>query len=123
MLYTVLANVVLIVHGLFVAFVALGGLLVLRTPRLAWLHLPALAWGAAVVAMGWICPLTPLENTLRHLAGQQGYSGGFIEHYVTFVIYPNGLTRGIQMLLAALLVIGNVAVYIIVLRRNRSAHR
>ena len=123
MLYTVLANVVLIVHGLFVAFVALGGLLVLRTPRLAWLHLPALAWGAAVVAMGWICPLTPLENTLRHLAGQQGYSAGFIEHYVTFVIYPNGLTRGIQMLLAALLVIGNVAVYIIVLRRNRSAHR
>ena len=111
MLYNLLANTVLLVHGLFVGFVVLGGLLVLRRPRLAWLHLPALAWGAAVVGMGWICPLTPLENSLRSMAGQDGYSGGFIEYYLLSVIYPAGLTRQIQVFLATLLIIANLAVY------------
>ena len=118
MLYHALAHLVLLIHALFVAFVALGGLLVLRKPWLAWLHLPALAWGAIVVAMGWICPLTPLENTLRRMAGQQGYSGGFIEHYITSVIYPDGLTREIQILLTTILIVGNVAVYMVVYRRK-----
>ena len=117
MLYHVLANAVLLAHALFVAFVVLGGLMVLRKPRLAWLHLPALAWGAAVIAMGWICPLTPLENTLRRMAGQQGYSGGFIEHYLLSAVYPDGLTREAQILLAALLIIGNVTVYAVLYRR------
>lgn len=118
MLYHALAHLVLLIHALFIAFVALGGLLVLQKSRLAWLHLPALAWGAIVVAMGWICPLTPLENTLRQMAGQQGYSGGFIEHYITSVIYPDGLTREIQILLATMLIIGNVAVYTVAYRRK-----
>lgn len=117
MLYNVLANLVLLTHGLFVAFVVLGGLLVLWKSWLAALHLPALAWGATVVAMGWICPLTPLENRLRHMAGQQGYIGGFIDHYLMSVIYPDGLTRDVQILLAALLIIGNLAVYAVLYRR------
>jgi len=124
MLYSTLANLVLIVHAAFVAFVALGGLLVLQKPRLMWLHLPALFWGALVVSMGWICPLTPLENNLRYLAGLDGYDGGFIEYYLLSVIYPDGLTRQIQIMLAALLIIGNLAVYTsLYLRGKRSGHR
>ena len=93
MIPRLLADAVLIVHGLFVAFVVFGGLLTLWRWRLAYLHLPALAWGAMVIGMGWICPLTPLEVSLRQQAGQQGYAGGFIEHYILAVIYPDGLTR------------------------------
>ena len=111
MLYTLLANFVLVIHGLFVALVVFGGLLVLSRPKLAWLHIPALAWGATIITMGWICPLTPLENTLRHMAGQQGYDGGFIEYYLLSIIYPQGLTRQIQIVLATLLIIGNAAIY------------
>ncbi len=117
MIYSLLATFVLAIHGAFIVFVVLGGVLALWKPRLAWFHLPALAWGVAIIAMGWICPLTPLENTLRVLAGQQGYSGGFIEHYLLSVIYPDGLTRQIQILMAALLIIGNGAVYTILYRR------
>lgn len=123
MLYSSLANVVLILHGAFIAFVVLGGLLVLWKPRLLWLHLPALAWGAAVVSMGWVCPLTPLENQLRSMAGQQGYDGGFIDHYLVSLIYPEGLTRPAQMLLAALLIIGNALIYTTVYRRIVRARR
>ncbi|MGY6269239.1 DUF2784 domain-containing protein [Achromobacter denitrificans] len=121
MSYRLLADLVLIVHGLFVAFVALGGLLALWKRWIAWLHLPALAWGALVVGMGWICPLTPLEVSLRLQAGQQGYGGGFIEHYVLALVYPAGLTREVQIALAALLVAGNAAVYALWFRRGRRA--
>lgn len=117
MLYVALANIVLLIHGLFIAFVVLGGLLVLWKPWFARLHLPALTWGATVVGMGWICPLTPLENNLRQIAGQQGLDGGFIEHYLLSVIYPEGLTREIQVLLAALLIINNLTVYVVLYRR------
>ncbi|TFL08852.1 DUF2784 domain-containing protein [Pusillimonas caeni] len=117
--YALAANAVLIVHGLFVAFVIFGGLLALWRRRLAWLHLPALAWGATVIAMGWICPLTPLENHLRALAGQGTYDGGFIQHYLWPLIYPPGLTRGMQAGLAALLVAGNTAVYLTLWRRRK----
>ncbi len=121
MIYRILADTVLVVHGLFVAFVMFGGLLALWRWRLAYLHLPALAWGAMVIGMGWICPLTPLEVSLRQQAGQQGYGGGFIEHYVLAAIYPDGLTREIQMLLAALLVAGNIVVYTVWARRRRAS--
>lgn len=117
MLYSTLAKLVLIIHGAFVAFVMSGGLLVLRKPRLAWLHVPALAWGATVITMGWVCPLTPLENHLRTMADQQGYDGGFIEYYLVSLIYPDGLTRLLQVLLAALLIIANTAIYIAVYQR------
>ena len=119
MSYRLLADLVLIVHGLFVAFVVLGGLLALWKRWIAYLRLPALAWGALVIGMGWICPLTPLEISLRQQAGQQGYGGGFIEHYVLALIYPEGITRGTQIVLAALLIVGNVIVYALWARRGR----
>lgn len=114
-----LADLVLIVHGLFVAFVVFGGLLALWKRWIAYLHLPALAWGALVIGMGWICPLTPLEISLRQQAGQQGYGGGFIEHYLVSLIYPAGLTREVQIALAALLIVGNIVVYTLWVRRGR----
>ena len=90
MWYRLLADAVLIVHLAFIAFVALGGLLVLHWPRLAWLHLPAIAWGAWIEFSGWICPLTPLEVGLRARGGEATYTGGFIEHYVTAAHLPGG---------------------------------
>lgn len=119
MSYRLLADLVLIVHGLFVAFVVFGGLLALWKRWIAYLHLPALAWGALVIGMGWICPLTPLEISLRQQAGQQGYGDGFIEHYVLALIYPEGITRGTQIVLAALLIVGNIIVYALWARRGR----
>ncbi|TAL88966.1 MAG: DUF2784 domain-containing protein [Candidimonas sp.] len=119
--YKILADAVLVAHALFVVFVVFGGLLVLLKRWLVYLHLPALAWGATVIAMGWICPLTPLENTLRQMAGQENYNGGFIEHYLLPVIYPQGLTRTTQIILAIMLLIGNLAVYaVFYYRRQRS---
>jgi hypothetical protein len=109
--YRFLADAVLVLHLAFVLFVALGGLLVLRWRRAAWVHLPAAAWGAVVMFTGWICPLTPLENGLRGLGGEAGYRGGFVEHYVVSVLYPSGLTRGIQVALGLGVILVNVAVY------------
>lgn len=106
-----LADGVLVAHLGFILFVMLGGLLVLRWPRVAWLHVPAVLWGIFVELSGRICPLTPLENALRETAGQSGYSGGFIEHYVTAMIYPDGLSRAIQIVLAAVVVTVNSLVY------------
>jgi len=113
------ADLVVLVHAAFVLFVALGGLLVLRFPRAAWLHLPALAWGLFVEASGRICPLTPLENRLRAAAGQPTFREGFVEHHVVPLLYPPGLSRGVQLALAAALVLGNLAVYAFVLHRRR----
>lgn len=119
--FPLLADLVVALHALFVVFVVAGGLLVLRWPRVAWLHLPAAAWGALIEFFGWVCPLTPLEQWLRRLAGEAGYRGGFIEHYVLPVLYPAGLTRGVQLGLGALVVAVNVAVYWSVLRRGRAS--
>jgi hypothetical protein len=115
-----LADAVLLLHAAFIAWVMFGGLAVLRVPWLAWLHLPALAWGVGISAVGGICPLTPLEQQLRLAAGEAGFEGGFIEHYLTAIIYPDGLTRATQALLAALLLAGNAAVYALVWRRQRA---
>lgn len=90
--------------------------MVLRWRRFAWLHLPAAAWGSLVVVMGWRCPLTPLENALRRLAGLEGYSGGFIEHYLAAAIYPAGLTRPMHVALGVALLLVNAAVYWRVIR-------
>jgi hypothetical protein len=115
-----MANLVVLVHLTFVLFVVLGGLLVLRWRRLAYLHVPAVIWGAWIELSGGICPLTPLENSLRARAGQAGYSGGFIEHYVLAVLYPSGLTRVIQIVLGATVLLLNLAVYFYLLRRDPS---
>lgn len=122
MLYRLLADAVLLVHLLFVAFVLAGGLLALRWHWMPWLHLPMLAWGAAVEFTGWICPLTPLENMLRAAGGEAGYPGGFIEHYLLPLLYPAALTRETQWLLGSGLLVFNVAVYFALwLRRRRRA--
>jgi len=118
MLYRLAADAVLAAHLAFVLFVVCGGLLVLRTPRLAWLHLPAVAWGAYVELSGSICPLTPLEVTLRRDAGEAGYGGDFIEHYLVSLIYPAGLTRELQMALGAAVLLLNLIVYFILWRRR-----
>ena len=106
-----LADFVVVLHFLFVLFVVLGGLLVLRWPRVAWLHLPAAIWGAAIELAGGICPLTPLENSLRRQAGGTGYSGGFIEHYILPILYPSALTRDIQLILGLLVLAVNLGIY------------
>jgi hypothetical protein len=116
-IYRLLADLSVLVHGAFVVFVVLGGLLVVWKPRLAWAHVPAAVWGAWVEFGGKICPLTPLENHLRHLAGERGYWGGFIEHYLIPLMYPEGLTRDNQLVLGVLVVVINVAVYGFVVAR------
>lgn len=114
-----LADLVVGLHFAFVVFVVLGGLLVLRWPRVAYLHIPAAAWGALIEFAGWICPLTPLEHWLRKQAGSAPYSGGFIEHYILPVLYPAALTRDIQLLLGFLVVALNLSIYIWLFRRRR----
>ncbi len=104
------ADLLVVVHLGFVVFVALGGLLVRRWRRLAWLHLPCALYGAAIEAWGWVCPLTPLEQQLRRLAGREGYRGGFIEHHLEGVLYPQGWAQA-HLWLAAAVVAVNVAAY------------
>ncbi|MBB3175917.1 DUF2784 domain-containing protein [Variovorax sp. Sphag1AA] len=111
MLDRVLADGVLVLHGAFILFVLVGGAAVWRWPRLAWLHLPAVAWAIWIEWSGGICPLTPLENEFRRAAGLAGYEGGFIEHYLLAAIYPEGLTRGVQMVLGAFVALLNLTVY------------
>lgn len=120
MISRLLADAVMLLHGLFILFVLVGAALVWRWPRLAWLHLPAVAWAAWITWTGWICPLTPLENTLRHAAGQEGYADGFIEHYLLGLIYPEGLTRGVQVGAGVFVAVLNGALYALLVRRWRS---
>ena len=118
MLHRFLADAVLVVHLAFVLFVVLGGLLVLRWPRLAWIHVPIALYGAAIEFIGFVCPLTPLENSLRRRGGEAGYEGGFIEHYITAALYPSGLTREVQVAAGVALLVFNVAIYGVLLRRR-----
>lgn len=118
MLVSLAADLVASLHFAFVVFVVLGGLLVLRWPRLAWLHLPAVAWGASIELLGWICPLTPLENRLRHEAGLAGYEGGFVEHYLLPMLYPASLSRSVQVILGLSVLLINAVVYGSILRRR-----
>ena len=119
MIYRGLADLALVVHLAFVLFVVLGGLLVLRSPRVAWLHLPAAIWGVLIEYTGWICPLTPMENSFRMRGGEAGYSGGFIQHYIQPLLYPAGLTRPTQIVLGSIALILNLAAYGIVMSRMR----
>lgn len=119
-MYGILAGVIIVAHFLFIAFVAAGGLLVLRWPRLAWVHLPAVVWGVVVELTGWICPLTPLENYLRRLGGSSSYSGGFIEQYLIPIIYPANLTAATQYILGGLVIVVNLILYFLVIRKQRA---
>ena len=117
MLYRVLADAVVLAHTLFVAFVVLGGFLVWRWQWVAWAHLPAAVWGAAIEYGGWVCPLTPLENALRDRAGIAGYRGGFVEHYIIPLLYPAGLTPPKQAALGTFVLVVNLFAYGVVVRR------
>jgi len=122
MLERLAADAVLVGHLAFIAFVMLGALAVWRWRWVTWLHVPALAWAAFVEASGRVCPLTPLENALRMGAGDKGYASDFVEHYLLAIVYPSGLTREIQWLLAALVLIVNALLYgRLWLRARRSA--
>lgn len=111
MFWRMAADALVVIHLGFILFVMLGGLLLLRWPSLIWLHVPAVAWGVIVECLHLGCPLTPWENQLRRMAGQAGYEGGFMEHYLIPLIYPAGLTPAIQLWLGAIVVLANAAVY------------
>ena len=117
MLYRLLANAVVLVHALFIVFIVFGGFLAWRWRWVAVLHVPAAIWGVLIEYRGWICPLTPLENALRVKAGQAGYSGGFVEHYLLPAMYPSGLTPRVQAVLGTLVLVVNVVAYTIFVRR------
>jgi hypothetical protein len=120
MVFRFLADLTVAAHLGFVAFVVAGGLLVLRWPRVAWLHVPAALWGAWVELAGWLCPLTPLENWLRARGGGAVYSSSFVEQYLLPLLYPSALTRELQWALGAFVLAVNAVVYAVVLRRQRS---
>lgn len=119
MLYRLAADLMLVLHFGFIAFVVVGAVGIMRWPKLAWLHVPAAAWGAWIEISGGICPLTTLENRFRLSAGEEGYATSFVEYYLLPVIYPGGLTRTVQLVLAAAVIIINVSLYTYVLRRAR----
>jgi hypothetical protein len=111
MLARILADIVVVFHFAFVLFVVLGGILALWRRKIIWVHIPLALWGALVEFTGWICPLTPLERWLRLQGGGTAYRGEFIEHYILPILYPSGLTREIQLILGAFVVVMNLLIY------------
>ena len=106
MVYEALADAVVVVHFAFLIFVAVGGILAWRWPALIWLHVPAVAYGVGIVTIGWVCPLTPLEQWLRELAGEGEYSEGFVDHYIEGVLYPERYTPILRAVVVGLIVVG-----------------
>jgi hypothetical protein len=121
MLYRLLADLIALFHFFFILFVIFGGILVLRHPRFALFHVPIAIWGALIEFTSWPCPLTPLENELRRRGGEAGYTGGFIDHYIMPVIYPPGLTRGMQIAIGLAVLLVNGIVYWKVISRVRGS--
>lgn len=120
MAYRIFADLVVFLHFAFIIFSLLGGLLVLWQKWIAYIHIPAAIWGSLIVIQGWVCPLTPLENYLRMAGGSEGYSGGFIANYIAPIIYPEGLTRELQVNLGFMALGINLAIYFYVIYRRRS---
>ena len=118
MLYRITADCIFLLHLAFTLFTVLGGLLVLRRPSLLWMHLSAVLWGVVIEWADWICPLTPLENYLREKGGEAGYAGGFIEQYLSLLLYPEHLTISLRYLLAAGLITINLIIYGVVFRKR-----
>ena len=123
MIYRALADLVLVTHLAFAVFTVLGGLLVLRRRSLLWPHLAAVLWGVVIQWANWTCPLTPLESRLREAGGEAGYEGGFVEYYVSMILYPESLTVELRYLLGLLLIAVNLAVYGYVFSRRRRSAR
>jgi len=121
MMYSLLADLLLVLHAIFILFVVFGSLLVLWRPGFAWIHVPAALWGILIEFQGWICPLTYLENDLRAVAGTEGYSGGFIDHYLVPLVYPSGLTHHMQIQLGLVVLFINAVIYILVWRKSRAS--
>jgi hypothetical protein len=119
MVHGVLADVVVVVHLAFIVFVGVGGLLAWYRPWVLWLHVPSVLWGVAIVTVGFTCPLTPLEKTLRQKAGEEGYGGGFVDRYIEGVVYPESLTPLLRTLATVAVVVGYAGLY----RRRRAARR
>ena len=119
MIARLLADAVVALHGAFIVFVIAGGFLVLWRRGFALVHVPAVAWGAWIEFTGTLCPLTPLENTLRQIAGDAGYAGGFVEHYLIPLIYPTGLTPRLQIGLGGVVLFANIVIYAFVFWRAR----
>ncbi len=119
MIYGLLADLVMLVHFAGIGFIVAGGLLVGRWPRLVWLHVPALVWGVVIISIGFTCPLTPLEKFFRRLAGEQVYTGGFIDHYLEGVVYPAELTWLVWALASGVVIIGYAGLF--ASRRRRRA--
>ena len=125
MIEGLVADIIVLVHLGFIVFAALGGALVIKWNKIAFLHLPCALWGALIACGGWICPLTPVEMHYRQLAGQAGYVGGFVDHYVMPIVYPAGLTRGMQIAFGVTILTVNLLVYarVLVKRAKRRKDR
>jgi hypothetical protein len=123
MLYRLLADATVVIHLTFVVFVVAGGLLVGRRPWVAWLHLPAAAWGAWSEFAGWFCPLTPLENWLRQQGGRAPYSASFVERYLLPALYPASLSRELQWTLGGFVLLVNAVIYGVLVRRHFRSNR
>jgi hypothetical protein len=123
MLYQILANLVMLLHLLFIIFVVAGGFLVLRWAWLALLHVPATLWGIFIEFSGTVCPLTPVENQFRRMAGQKGYTSGFIEHNLVPIIYPAGLTHETQVLFGLVVIAMNLVLYFFLFCRYLSVRQ
>lgn len=115
MLYRIGADLVLLTHSVFVAFAVFGGALALYSPAWPWIHVPVVLWSSIVNLMNWTCPLTPAEKALRRRAGQSGYEGGFVEHYIGGIVYPRGMPRRLELVAGISILVGNALVYAFVL--------
>lgn len=118
MIFYVLFNLIVVVHFFYVLFVVFGGFLVVKWRSLAWIHVPAFLWAAFIEWVGWVCPLTPLENWLRETGGIETYQDGFIEHYLLPLLYPLELTRTLQIFLGLFVLVINLGIYGWILRRS-----
>jgi hypothetical protein len=116
MIYNLAATSLALLHLTFILFVVFGALLVLKWPGVKWVHLPAAVWGVLIEWFGWWCPLTKWENLLLQRAGRAGYTGGFVSHYIMPLIYPAGLTRGLEIAIGFLVLAVNLVVYVKVFR-------
>ena len=116
MVFKLAASALALLHLGFILFVVLGGLLLLKWPRVMWLHVPAAVWGALIEFAGWYCPLTSMENAMLRRAGETGYTGGFVAHYIFRLIYPAGLTRGLEIAIGIFVLVVNLSVYVRVFR-------
>ncbi len=121
--YRLAADALVLLHVAFIGFVVFGGLLALRRPWIAAVHLPAAVWGVLVESFGWICSLTPLEVALRTAAGEAAYTGSFVDNYIVPLVYPATLTQPVQWVLALFVLLVNAVIYTVLFRRSGAARR